>query len=618
MNWSAPSLSGFSAPKLPTLEEMKKGVPSLEEMKTKMSEGVQVVNSGMKDAAKQVEVAAQQVKQTDRQQLLSSVKGVFDLDALNVDGVFGDSMEYPEVDLTYITKRIAIMGFPENPKRDITVPAVALFLNKRHDSEYMIWNISEKQYDYSPFKGQVMDFKFPGYPAPPIGTIFKMCMSMDSWLNSDPKNVVIVHCMTGKGRSAVVVACLLEWIGKTPKAMDALRFVCEKRHATLRSGVVPTQVRYVRMFHTIMMGTRPEYEPLHLKQLTVVGIPDMFSNEDKALPELFPEGGCRPYLQVFKNGKLIFTSSWADKQREGGCEAHQAGRDRSFTFDIDCFIDGDIILRVRHIDTTSGKGVSMFRYGFHTGYVPKGVQTLTKRDLDSASVDPRFDKDMKVEILFESSKSTEESSSSAMNMFDATISTKSNFWDEISKKKELAKKVSETDKVGSPPKQQKPSTTKEASKTREFSLLDDDDEHEELSAAALSTKKKEDEKTSSELHDELDALNALSLDESMVVVDTPSSPSATKTTNNGERAEETIPPLETKKEGEQEVYGDKNVTASSSDDLDELAALEKELGLESLMDDIEVSTNDKTKELTGKPSSGDPDLAELENYLSGL
>lgn len=51
---------------------------------------------------------------------------------------------------------------------------------------------------------QVLEFRFPGHPAPPLGLLFKMCTSLDAWLDADPSNVAAVHCLTGKGRTATV------------------------------------------------------------------------------------------------------------------------------------------------------------------------------------------------------------------------------------------------------------------------------------------------------------------------------------------------------------------------------------------------------------------------------
>ena len=68
-------------------------------------------------------------------------------------------------------------------------------LKKRFPDRFMVWNLSEKTYDYSYFEDQVIEFRFPGYPAPPMDKIFSICNSIHGWLQADPKNVAVVHCM---------------------------------------------------------------------------------------------------------------------------------------------------------------------------------------------------------------------------------------------------------------------------------------------------------------------------------------------------------------------------------------------------------------------------------------
>ncbi|KAJ0388847.1 hypothetical protein P43SY_010763 [Pythium insidiosum] len=79
------------------------------------------------------------------------------------------------LNFSYITDNIVAMGFPsmntganrtfikENP-----IDLVAMYLNDKHGGHYMIWNLSEETYDYTFFENQVLEFNFPGHPAPPL------------------------------------------------------------------------------------------------------------------------------------------------------------------------------------------------------------------------------------------------------------------------------------------------------------------------------------------------------------------------------------------------------------------------------------------------------------------
>lgn len=137
-----------------------------------------------------------------------------------------------ELDMCYVTENVISMAFPydfDNPRNankvgnDIDI--LAALMRKRHAGKFMIWNVSEESYNYAKFGDQVLEYKFPGHPAPPLGLLFKICTSIESWLDADERNVAVVHCLTGKGRTAALVACVLAWIGEFTSPMEALQ-VC--------------------------------------------------------------------------------------------------------------------------------------------------------------------------------------------------------------------------------------------------------------------------------------------------------------------------------------------------------------------------------------------------------
>ena len=71
---------------------------------------------------------------------------------------------------------------------------VAGMLETEHGKNYMVYNLSEKEYDTSKLNDQVLDFGWPDHQAPPFKILFALCKSIDSWLKSEPTNVVAIHC----------------------------------------------------------------------------------------------------------------------------------------------------------------------------------------------------------------------------------------------------------------------------------------------------------------------------------------------------------------------------------------------------------------------------------------
>ena len=114
------------------------------------------------------------------------------------------------LNFTYVRDRLIAMGFPGSGTRPTQnrIEHVASVLKERHEGQYMIWNLSEEEYDYQMFDSQVQEFKFPGHPAPPLAVMFQIINSMESWLAADPENVAVVHCLTGRGRTVTVLVSI--------------------------------------------------------------------------------------------------------------------------------------------------------------------------------------------------------------------------------------------------------------------------------------------------------------------------------------------------------------------------------------------------------------------------
>jgi phosphatidylinositol-3,4,5-trisphosphate 3-phosphatase/dual-specificity protein phosphatase PTEN len=88
------------------------------------------------------------------------------------------------------------MGFPASGLESAWrnhIDDVAKFLKTSHPNSFMIWNLSEREYDYGKFDNQLQDFGFPDHHSPPLDMLFKIILSMDNWLRAGKDNVAVVH-----------------------------------------------------------------------------------------------------------------------------------------------------------------------------------------------------------------------------------------------------------------------------------------------------------------------------------------------------------------------------------------------------------------------------------------
>eukprot|EP00960_Hanusia_phi_P014838 439519-Hanusia_phi.AAC.1 len=122
-----------------------------------------------------------------------------------------------DLDLTYITPRLIAMGFPskgmEGTYRNSS-DEVYRFFQQRHSAHFRIINLcSERAYRLDLFHGSVARYPFPDHNPPPMELILPCCMHIHRFLQSDPDNVVAVHCKAGKGRTGLIIVAYLMFGG---------------------------------------------------------------------------------------------------------------------------------------------------------------------------------------------------------------------------------------------------------------------------------------------------------------------------------------------------------------------------------------------------------------------
>ena len=255
------------------------------------------------------------------------------------------------LDLSYITPRLIAMSYPaagvEGQFRN-HVDDVSAFLNERYYAEqhahYMVYNLSGRTYNYQKFHNQVFDFPFPDHFPPTLTQLFKLCVTLDSWLNADPSHVAVVHCLAGKGRTGTVLAAYMLFAGLHQTAAEALQAFATARN----TGVtMPSQRRYVQYFADALTewrargGSLPEAAPMQLREIILRPPPGFGSLRGSggglgggavllgsSFAAVASSGGalqgCRPVLQVLRapceaegaaprpEGSILFSSAWAD------------------------------------------------------------------------------------------------------------------------------------------------------------------------------------------------------------------------------------------------------------------------------------------------------------------
>ncbi|CAL8340022.1 unnamed protein product [Lota lota] len=296
-----------------------------------------------------------------------------------------------DFDLTYITERIISVFFLpdlEEQRYRGNLQEVAAMLKSKHQDKFLLLNLSEKRHDIARLNPKVDDYGWPDHHAPPLDRICAVCKAMDTWLISDPQNVVVLHCKGNKGKTGVIVAAYMHYSKITAGADQALttlamRKFCEDK---VSSSLQPSQNRYIYYFGGLLSGSiKMNSSPLFLQQILI-----------PSLPNFQAEGGYYPFLKIYQSLQLVYTSGIYDPQ-------NSRARKLCVTMEPALLLKGDIMVKCYHRRPRSAQREVVFRVQFHTCTVHGAQLWFGKTELDSACSDDRFPPDSTVEFIFSGS-----------------------------------------------------------------------------------------------------------------------------------------------------------------------------------------------------------------------
>lgn len=125
----------------------------------------------------------------------------------------------------------------------------------------MLFNLQERDYDHQKFDNQVflhfyfskclcivyfqiLDFPFPDHHPPPINLLFQIVNSIHTWLKAEEKNVVVVHCKGGKGRTGTVISCYMFYSALFSTIDEAEKYFARQRSVKGKGVTGASQRRY--------------------------------------------------------------------------------------------------------------------------------------------------------------------------------------------------------------------------------------------------------------------------------------------------------------------------------------------------------------------------------------
>lgn len=83
------------------------------------------------------------------------------------------------------------------------------------------------------------------------------CKNAKKFLDEDEQNIIAVHCKTGKGRTGILICCLLLYMNVFDTDKETLLYFGRMRSENGKGVTIPSQKRYVYYYEQILKLKMP-------------------------------------------------------------------------------------------------------------------------------------------------------------------------------------------------------------------------------------------------------------------------------------------------------------------------------------------------------------------------
>ncbi|CAI0410240.1 unnamed protein product [Linum tenue] len=253
----------------------------------------------------------------------------------------------------------------------------------------------------------VMDYprQYEGCPLLPLSLVQHFLQACESWLSlGNRQNVILFHCERG---GWPLMAFLLASFLIFKKLHRGERRTLESVHREAPKGYLqllsplnpfPSQLRYLQ--YVARRNIAPEWPP-----------PERFLSLDcvilRAIPSFDSDNGCRPVIRIFGRNlhsrgglstQMLFSMS---KKKKSSIKHYRQADCDVIKIDIQCLVQGDVVLECVHLDLDPEREVMMFRVMFNTAFIRSNILMLNSDNLDILwDSKERYPKGFRAEILF--------------------------------------------------------------------------------------------------------------------------------------------------------------------------------------------------------------------------
>ncbi|XP_042054643.1 formin-like protein 18 isoform X1 [Salvia splendens] len=257
----------------------------------------------------------------------------------------------------------------------------------------------------------VMEYprQYEGCPLLPMEVVHHFLKSSESWLSLGIQNLLLMHCECGGWPVlAFMLAALLiyrkHYSGEL-KTLDMVHKQAPRELLYLMSPLnpIPSQLRYLQ--YVTRRNVAIQWPPID-RALTLDCI------IMRMIPNFDGKGGCRPIFRIYgqdpfsvseRAPKVLFSTP----KRSKAIRHYQQGESEIIKVDLNCHIQGDVVLECISLNDDMEREKMMFRVMFNTAFIRSNILMLNKDDIDILwNAKEQFPKDFRSEVLFSEDTTT--------------------------------------------------------------------------------------------------------------------------------------------------------------------------------------------------------------------
>ncbi|XP_058754197.1 formin-like protein 13 isoform X1 [Vicia villosa] len=278
------------------------------------------------------------------------------------------------------------------------------------DASIMVFNFREEQTKslmanvMSEYDITIMDYPrhYEGCPVLKMELVHHFLRSSESWLSLGQHNVLLMHCERGGWPVlAFMLAALLIFRKVYSGEHRTLDMVYrqsphELLHLLTPLNPIPSQLRYLQ--YVSRRNVALDWPPLDRALMLDCIILRFFPNFDG-------KGGCHPLFRIYgqdpfsadKSSKMLYSMP----KRSKNIRAYKQGECELIKIDINCHIQGDVVIEGVNLNDDLEREMMMFRVMFNTAFVRSNILMLNRDEIDVLwDARDHFPKDFRAEILF--------------------------------------------------------------------------------------------------------------------------------------------------------------------------------------------------------------------------